>query len=254
MDELNRKQLILLNMLVSFVVSIATGIITVAMLERPADEIPQTINRVIERTLERVITGTSSPITEVVPPVVEKQEQKLELSEIARLSAGKTVSLYSGNYRLSTGFLIAKDLAVFVKTSELLAATDTVFFVASQTKHYPASLLPTKNDAPYIFAKLATTKGDKLNPLPIRDTELVRGEVLYFMQGADNVLLNDSFVAEILPFSSSSTSYVSYVLPEAVPSGAVALDVHGSAVGITVQKASKTEVISTPEILANFKN
>lgn len=253
MDELNRKQLILLNMLVSFVVSIATGIITVAMLERPADEIPQTINRVIERTLERVITGTSSPVIEINTPVVLKQAQRLELSEIAKLSAGKTVSLYSGKNNLSVGFLIAKDLAVFIKTPELLETTDTVFLVTAQSRQYPASLLPAKHDVPYIFAKLATTKDDKLSPLPVRDTELVRGEVLYFLQGGDGVLLNDSFVSEIIPFSSTSTPYASYLLSDVMPSGAIALDIYGYAVGITVQKSLKTQVISIPEILANFK-
>lgn len=54
--ELNKTQLILLTLLITFVVSIATGIITVSLMQQAPKSVPTTINNVIQRTIEKVTT------------------------------------------------------------------------------------------------------------------------------------------------------------------------------------------------------
>lgn len=55
-NELNKKQLVLLTLLITFVVSIATGIVTVSLMQQMPKSVPQTINNVIQRTIEKVTT------------------------------------------------------------------------------------------------------------------------------------------------------------------------------------------------------
>lgn len=80
MEELNKNQLILLALLVSFVTSIATGIVTVSLMEQAPQSVTQTINRVVTRTIESV---SKEPAT-----VVMATEEDLITSAVEKNSRG----------------------------------------------------------------------------------------------------------------------------------------------------------------------
>lgn len=56
-EELNKTQIILLTLLISFVTSIATGIVTVSLMNQAPKIVTDTVHRVIEKTVERVVPG-----------------------------------------------------------------------------------------------------------------------------------------------------------------------------------------------------
>ncbi len=61
--DLDKKQLILLTLLITFIVSIATGIVTVSLMNKMPAKATQTINNVIQRTIEKVTTTTPASTT-----------------------------------------------------------------------------------------------------------------------------------------------------------------------------------------------
>lgn len=80
MEDLNKHQIVLLAILVSFVTSIATGITTVSLLEDSPNSptVTQTVNRVVEKTIEKVIepeeNGDEKVVEKEVVTVVVNQE------------------------------------------------------------------------------------------------------------------------------------------------------------------------------------
>ena len=82
MEDLNKNQLILLALLVSFVTSIATGIVTVALMEQAPQSVTQTINKVITQTIEKVVTEKAPAA------VIQASEDDLIASALEKNSRG----------------------------------------------------------------------------------------------------------------------------------------------------------------------
>jgi len=74
MEDLTKTQLILLALLVSFITSIATGIVTITLVDQAPPGVTQTINRVVERTVEKVVPGQSASVVTKETTVVIKEE------------------------------------------------------------------------------------------------------------------------------------------------------------------------------------
>ncbi len=94
-EKLNKTQIVLLTLLVSFVTSIATGIVTVSLLQQAPPGVTQTVNRIIEKTVERVVEKDSSKGGE--PKVVTKEKVVLvrEADFVADAVKGAVPSLVS---------------------------------------------------------------------------------------------------------------------------------------------------------------
>ncbi|PIR57823.1 MAG: hypothetical protein COU71_02005 [Parcubacteria group bacterium CG10_big_fil_rev_8_21_14_0_10_38_31] len=74
MEDLTKSQLILLALLVSFVTSIATGIVTVSLVNQAPPQVTQMVGRVIEKTVE-VVSPSDSDIASVVETIIVSDEE-----------------------------------------------------------------------------------------------------------------------------------------------------------------------------------
>lgn len=81
---MTKHQLILATLLVSFVTSIATGIITVSLVNQAPPAITQTINRVVEKTIERVVPDHSQSASVITKETVVLKQEDLTIEAVEK--------------------------------------------------------------------------------------------------------------------------------------------------------------------------
>jgi len=99
-EELSKSQLILLTILVNFVTSVATGILTVSLLDHAPAFVTQTVNRVVERTIETVAQAAPAAVIQAPAP----SNQDLVTSAI-KADATRAVAIYDAGTGTSTPFI-----------------------------------------------------------------------------------------------------------------------------------------------------
>lgn len=117
MEELTKQQIVLVTLLVSFVTSIATGIVTVALMDQAPPGITQTVNRVVERTIERVVTAPAQQAAAVVTKetiVVKEDDLIVQAVDKNAKSLVSIVGVLGANESskeifLGNGLIISKD-------------------------------------------------------------------------------------------------------------------------------------------------
>ena len=77
MEDLNKNQIVLLTLLVSFVTSIATGIMTVSLLQVAPVEVTRNINSIVEKTIEKVTPSNNLTLQKEVTTIVVKEEDSI---------------------------------------------------------------------------------------------------------------------------------------------------------------------------------
>ncbi len=126
MEHLNKTQIILLAVLVSFVSSIATGIVTVTLMQQtPENKVTQTINRVVEKTIEKIIPVKGPTVTET--KIVK--EEDLVVSAIEKNSRGLVKITSSESADISgNGIILTED--GFIATDINVAAVPDIVYQA----------------------------------------------------------------------------------------------------------------------------
>ena len=250
--------MILLMMFVSFVVSIATGIITVAMLQVAPETLTQTVNRVVEHTIERVVTGTTTPekstpastITNVTKETVYAKEDDLVITAVEK-NQPRVVQIYGGSSASSTapltiGFVVSRDGLIATEPKSLLGegVARENYTVMIGDKSYAAAPVPGQESTslPVYFlkiTKLAST--DTLDSVTYGRTENPKlAQTVVVLGGGDGTGIFKTTLSK-LRFSktNSTTTPVQYLVGiETLPhipdqnAGGLVVNLDGQVVGI----------------------
>jgi hypothetical protein len=221
-EELSKAQLILLTILVNFVTSIATGILTVSLLDRAPAFVTQTVNRVVERTIETIAAVAPAAIIQSSPA---PSNQDLVTAAIA-VNAMRVVAIYSAETGTSTpalaiGTYLSKSRAVVTAAQDILPGEVLVEF--TNGAYIAASLAHAgKGIAIYGFAGSASL------PKMTSPTLIASGDLKL---GGTVLALSADGAASTGIVSRVSVKGVYTTLPD-IGTGSAAVDLSGNLIGI----------------------
>jgi hypothetical protein len=219
-EELSKGQLLLLTLLVNFVMSVATGIVTVSLLDQASPTITQTVNRIVEQTVQTV--APASPVAAIVTPTKAQPTQQEQIENAVADAVARTVTITSpdGATQIGVGTYLPKSRAV-VTAGGTLPDQALITFANGSTS--PVSLSrPGTSIAIYGFADSAALPAGPAVSL-VASSTLRQGQAVLAVTG------DGSAVTGII--SKVSGDQITTTLPQ-TPAGAAVVDLSGNIVGI----------------------
>jgi len=153
--DLNKPQLILLAILLSFVTSIATGITTVTLMQQAPSSVTVPINRVVRQTVEKIVPAEGK---NTVQTVVIKEED-LVVDAIAKNESAIFIITKDGfdlegkasEVSAGEGFVIS-DAGIIVADTSLILGEKNLYIKNSSGK-FKASFI-SSNEKGFTFLKI----------------------------------------------------------------------------------------------------
>ncbi|MCC6290479.1 trypsin-like peptidase domain-containing protein [Candidatus Nomurabacteria bacterium] len=248
MEELNKNQVVLLVLLVSFVTSIATGIVTVTLLQQAPPGVTQTINRVVERTIEKTVPGetkTTTVIKEV--PVIVTEEQLIV--DVINSASPATVRITDrSGVALGTGFIISDDGRIATVDKVFLTGptiNDSYQIFLGDGRHGDARLIRTDAKKSVVLLQLVLASlrdGDgkdaskaPLVKLDLVETEVLPGQTVVALGVPDNGPINVSggIVSGLFKDTVSGTSFINTSASNLNNIGGPLLNTKGKVIGLS---------------------
>ena len=161
--DLNKPQLIMLALLLSFVTSIATGITTVTLMQQTPSSIIVPINRIVRQTVEKIVPV---PGKKIVQTVIIKEED-LVIDAIAKNKSAvffitkeiqdideKTIEVKAGR-----GFVISADGIVVVDGS-IVFDSDGVYYIKNDSGKFKSNFISLDKNG-FALLKIGTPLNEK---------------------------------------------------------------------------------------------
>lgn len=242
-EKLTKSQIVLLTLLVSFVTSIATGIVTVSLMQQAPPAVAQTVNRVIEHTIETVASttpakGEASAATAIEKTVVVNESDLI--AQAVKTIDPSVVRLYSADDShtfLGLGIVIDASGTVAVDGASLAGATDVS--VEAQGGSVAAAVVTRDNSSGLFYLSPATSTTIVWTPALINKTSAQLGDMVIAISGKNSPRIAQGLVTAIDPGDSGSPAIIeTNVDASSILPGTALIDTQGNVIGVRTSVAS----------------
>ena len=283
MESLNKQQIVLVTLLVSFVTSIATGIVTVALYDQAPKAVTQTVNQIIEKTVERVVTEpaklvaspTSAPTVTKETIVIREDDRVTDAvakntKSIVRLEQ----SVGGQDLFVTLGLILSTDGIIAVHSTAVNTWTDYTG-IFSDGNIYKLKKMDGLSDAAYTFFKPILPTGKIISFVPVELTlgdDVKLGQSIVSLSGETRDVVTTGLVQSLLQkdvkqttsaATSTSTSTdnvipkVTYALETNIRDTTInspLLNLSGEVIGLKVPQYESVYVYATTDSLQHDFN
>ena len=241
-EQLTKSQLVLLALLLSFVTSIATGIVTVSLMEQAPPVIAQTVNRVVERTIETVVPASQAAASATVRErTVIVRESELISQAVTKISPS-VVRLYAdsseGAAFLGLGIVLNTEGAIVSDASTFSTSSEAAVALPNGTR---LRIYLTNRDtaAGLVFLQATTTEEVKHTWIPaiVAVSNPILGQTVIALSGRTVVRIEDGIVTALIPVgegeSPSSHFIDTNISPDFIIAGSPLMNTEGEVVGVS---------------------
>ena len=262
-EKLTKAQIVLLTLLVSFVTSIATGIVTVTLLDQAPPALTQTINRVVERTVERVVPGETQPasvVTREVRETVVVNESDLITEAITAVSGSlaDVIRIVEGeDVVVGIGIVLAQD-GIVATDSAIITEGGTYDLQYSNGSRVRARVVDNAADAAAALLLPLPEEGTSFKagpPVAFADQkELKLGQSVIALSGGSSGRVAIGNITEF----SSSLDIQTTIDTETVRKGGPLITIYGDVIGLNTFQGRPTKAFTSVQglktQLAGFRN
>lgn len=225
MDHLNKQQLILLALLISFVTSLATGIVTVSLMDQAPVSVARTITQVIQKTVASVPTeATSAAVSIAVSDQVADATDKV-IPSLVRMRDGDSGPV------IGLGLIVSKNGTVMADKNVMdkLNIPQAVF---GNNTSVPVTIIRFQMGGDIAFLAPQRSISIELKPVSFGDVPRL-GATAWSLTGTSTYALSQGIVTQIDADSNGTTTVIhtSISVKNLLP-GAPLFDADGRVIGI----------------------
>ena len=244
--DLNKTQLILLSLLLSFVTSIATSITTVTLLQQAPTSVTVPINRVVQQTVEKIQQVEGKTITQtvvvkeedlVVDAIAKNQNAVFTISKDVADESGKLVEVYVGR-----GF--AADQSGLIVADANIVGDLGLYYVKNDSGKFKADFLGTDKRG-FSFLKVGAPLDEK-NKFAV--TVPVLGDISKMKIGQKIIVLGNGISSSVFDGNKDLKLSVTRSL-----AGGMVLNLDGELLGMAIYSDSDS-FAPVSEILDGLKS
>jgi S1-C subfamily serine protease len=251
-EKLTKSQIVLLTLLISFVTSIATGIVTVSLMQQAPPAVAETVNRVIEHTIETVASSTPKGQSAATVVTQEKtvvvNESDLIVHAVKQVTPS-VVRIYAdsanGSGFLGLGIVIDASGTIATDISALADSPDATLTLSNGTS-VRAFVTSRDSASGLLYLTPATSSAATLpnwTPATLTTSDPDLGESVVALSGDQIPQIGEGLVTRIVP--ADSTASTPKVISTDIPAGSImpgspVIDTNGNVVGVStgVSRAS----------------
>ncbi|MDP2649062.1 MAG: trypsin-like peptidase domain-containing protein [Patescibacteria group bacterium] len=240
-EQLSKSQIVLLTLLISFVTSIATGIVTVSLMDQAPPIVAQTVNRVIERTVQQVAPSgqpAAAVITQEKTVIVKESEL---ISQAVSRAVPSLVRLYTSDAE-SPSFLglgIVIDASGTIATDgKIMADSDGAVAQLSNSSRVRVSVMSRDRESGVAYLASATTtpdgKSPEWTPASISTTRPVLGQTVVSLSGKSATRIGDGIITAVTPSATSTPGVIeTSISSDSIMPGSPIITTEGSLAGLS---------------------